>query len=52
MVHGAGYLVVTALAAVIVFEKFGLGLLRRAWFNLDLLWAIALVLTGVLTLFI
>jgi len=50
LVHGAGYLVVTALAAWTVFEKFGLGLLRKAWFNLDFLWAIALVLTGVLTL--
>jgi hypothetical protein len=52
LVHGSGYLVVTALTAWIVFEKFGLGFLRKAWFNLDLLWAIALVLTGVLTLLI
>jgi hypothetical protein len=52
LVHGAGYLVVTALTAGVVFEKFGLGLLRKAWFNLDLVWAIALVFTGVLTLLI
>ena len=52
LVHGSGYLVVTALTAWIVFEKFGLGFLRKAWFNLDLPWAIALVLTGVLTLLI
>jgi hypothetical protein len=52
LVHGCGYLVVTALTAWIVFEKFGLGFLRKAWFNLDLPWAIALVLTGVLTLLI
>jgi hypothetical protein len=52
LVHAAGYLVVTALAAGVVFEKLGLGVLRKAWFNLDLLWAIALVLTGVLTLLI
>ena len=50
LVHGAGYLVVTAVAASVVFEKFGLGFLRKAWFNLDLLWVIALVFTGVLTL--
>jgi hypothetical protein len=49
-VHGAGYLVVTAAAAWFVFEKVGVGLLRRAWFNLDLLWAGALVITGALTL--
>jgi hypothetical protein len=50
LVHGAGYLLVTAFAAWIVFEKLGLGLLRRAWFNLDLLWAVALIVTGALTL--
>jgi hypothetical protein len=51
-IHGAGYLVVTAFAAWIVFEKLGLGLLRRAWFNLDLLWASALIATGALALVI
>ncbi len=50
MVHGAGYLAVTAVAAWLVFEKLGVGLLRRAWFNLDLLWAGALIATGSLTL--
>jgi hypothetical protein len=48
-VHGAGYLAVTALAAWVVFEKLGLGMLRKAWFNLDLIWAVALIATGVLT---
>jgi len=48
--HAAGYLAVTAFIAVLVFEKLGVGLLRRAWFNLDLVWAAALVATGVLTL--
>lgn len=48
--HAAGYLVVTAFVALLVFEKLGVGLLRRAWFNLDLIWAAALVATGVLTL--
>jgi len=52
LVHAAGYLVVTALAAWIVYEKLGLGLLRKAWFNLDLVWAVALLLTGGLTLLI
>jgi hypothetical protein len=50
LVHGGGYLLVTALVAWIVFEKLGLGLLRKAWFNLDLIWAATLVLTGILTL--
>ena len=48
--HAVGYLVVTAFIAVLVFEKLGVGILRRAWFNLDLIWAWALVVTGVLTL--
>jgi hypothetical protein len=48
--HAAGYLAVTALVAMLVFEKLGVGMLRRAWFNLDLVWAAALVATGTLTL--
>jgi hypothetical protein len=47
--HAAGYLIVTAAIAVLVFEKFGVGLLRKAWFNLDLIWAAALIVTGLLT---
>ncbi len=48
-VHAAGYLLVTAVIAALVFEKFGVGLLRRAWFNLDRIWALALIATGALT---
>ena len=49
-VHAVGYLAVTAFIAVLVFEKLGVGILRRAWFNLDLIWAAALMATGTLTL--
>jgi hypothetical protein len=49
-VHTAGYLIVTALVAAIVYEKIGLAVLRKAWVNMDLIWAVALVLTGLLTL--
>lgn len=49
LVHSAGYLLVTGLIAVIVYEKLGLALLRRMWFNLDRVWAGALIITGVLT---
>ena len=45
--HTAGYLLVTGLIAVIVYERVGLRFLRTAWVNLDLVWAAALVLTGV-----
>ena len=48
--HAAGYLAVTAFIAVLVFEKLGVGILRRAWINLDLIWSAALVATGALTL--
>ena len=48
--HGAGYLAVTAFMALLVFEKLGVGILRRAWVNLDVIWTIALVATGTLTL--
>lgn len=49
LVHTAGYLAVTGVVAVIVYEKLGLRLLRRMWLNLDLLWAVALIVTAVLT---
>jgi hypothetical protein len=49
LVHTAGYLLVTALIAAIVYERVGLRFLRTAWVNLDLVWAVALVLTGVAT---
>jgi hypothetical protein len=48
--HAVGYLVVTAAIAFLVFEKFGVGMLRKTWFNLDLVWAIALIGTGVVGL--
>jgi hypothetical protein len=49
-VHAAGYLLVTAFVAVLVYEKLGLAILRKAWFNVDFFWAIALVGAGALTL--
>jgi hypothetical protein len=48
-VHTAGYLAVTGLIAWIVYRKVGLAVLRKAWFNVDTLWAVALVGTGVIT---
>jgi hypothetical protein len=51
-IHTAGYLVVTAVVAAIIYEWVGLAVLRKAWVNMDLIWAGALVLTGLLTLMI
>jgi hypothetical protein len=48
--HSFAYLTVTALIAWIVYRKLGLALLRTAWFNMDWLWAAALVVTGVVVL--
>ena len=48
--HTLGYLLATALIALVVYYKVGVAVLRRAWFNLDLLWAGALIAMGILTL--
>jgi hypothetical protein len=49
-VHTAGYVVVMGLIAWVVYRKLGLALLRKAWLNLNLIWAAALVVTGIFTL--
>jgi hypothetical protein len=50
-VHTLGYLLMTALVAILVYEKLGVSILRRAWFNIDLIWMIALMITAVFILF-
>ena len=47
LVHTLGYLGTTVVLAVIVYEKVGLRILRRAWINLDVLWAAAMVAAAV-----
>ena len=49
LLHTAGYLLATGGLALLVYRKLGLRLLRRVWVNLDLLWGVALVATGLLT---
>ena len=51
-VHTIAYLAVTGLVAWVVYRKLGLALLRKAWFNFDLVWAAALVATGLVTLLV
>ena len=48
-VHTTSYLAVAGLLAWIVYRKLGLALLRKAWFNFNLVWGIALVAAGVFT---
>jgi len=50
LVHTAGHLLVTLMIAMIVYEKIGVAILRKAWFNLDLVWTLALMLSGLLIL--
>jgi hypothetical protein len=49
-VHTFGYLLMTAAIAILVYDKLGVGMLHRTWFNIDLLWMLALMLTGVFIL--
>jgi hypothetical protein len=51
-VHTAAYLAVTGLIAWVVYRKLGLALLRKTWLNFDLVWAAALLTTGLVTLLI
>ncbi len=50
LVHTAAMFVMMAVVAIIVYEKVGLAILRRAWLNLDLVWAGALVAAGAITI--
>jgi hypothetical protein len=52
VVHTTGYLGVTGLVAWVVYKKLGLTLLRKAWINLHLIWALALIISGAFTLLI
>ena len=45
-VHTLATLLVTGIVALIVYEWVGVAFLRRGWINLDLLWSVALVVTG------
>jgi hypothetical protein len=49
--HVAAMLLVMGLVSVIVYEKVGLRILRRGWFNLDLGWSLVLIASGAVTLF-
>jgi len=51
-IHTAAYLAVTGLIAWVVYTKVGLAVLRKAWLNLNVAWAIALVVTGLVVLVI
>jgi hypothetical protein len=49
--HVGAMLLVMGLVAVLVYEKLGVAILRRAWINLEALWAATFVAAGAITLF-
>lgn len=49
--HVAAMLAVMGVIAIVVYDRVGVAVLRRAWVNLDAVWAGAFVMAGVLTLF-
>lgn len=52
VVHTMVYLAVTGLLAWVVYRKLGLAILRKAWINLHLIWAVALIISAAFTLLI
>jgi hypothetical protein len=48
--HVAAMLAVMGLVAVVVYDRLGLTVLRRAWVNTDHVWAGAFVLAAAITL--
>ena len=52
VVHTLSHLTVAALMAWLVYDFLGLAILRRAWFNVDLVWSLSLVLAGIVLIFV
>ena len=48
--HTLGYLLTTTAVALLVYVKVGVRFLRTGWVNLDVVWAGALILTGLIAL--
>jgi len=49
-VHAVAYVAVAGLLAWVVYRKLGLAILRKAWFNFNLVWGAVLVASGLFTL--
>jgi hypothetical protein len=48
--HVTAMLATMAIVAVVVYDRVGLAFLRRGWFNVDLAWTGALLVSGTVTL--
>jgi hypothetical protein len=51
-IHPVAYFATMAMTAQLVYRKLGLMLLRRAWINMDWMWAGALLVTGIVGLLV
>jgi hypothetical protein len=51
MLHVAAMITVMGVIAVLVYDHVGVAVLRKAWVNLDWLWAGAFIVAGLLTFF-
>jgi hypothetical protein len=49
LLHSASYLAVAGAVAWLFYRKLGLQVLRRAWINVNLIWALALIVTAAVT---
>jgi hypothetical protein len=49
--HVLAMVLVMGVVSLVVYEKVGLRILRRGWFNLDLGWSAVLIASGAVTLF-
>jgi len=47
IVHTAGYLAAMTAVALVVYRWVGVSFLRRAWVNVDVIWGVALILSGI-----
>jgi hypothetical protein len=50
-VHTLGYVVTMTAIAFIVYKKVGVRFLRTGWLNVDAVWSVALVVSGIIALF-
>jgi hypothetical protein len=52
LLHTLSYIVVSGAIAYVVYQRLGLRFLRRAWINMNVIWAVALIITAVATAFV
>ena len=51
ILHVAAMIAVMAVIAVVVYDKLGVAVLKKAWLNTDQLWAAAFIVAAIITLF-